>query len=409
MNVRCFCLFLCCVSLAHGQDWNRFRGPNGSGIGNLPVNVPWSTDDYQWHIDLPGAGHSSPVLWQKRLYLTAGDEETGTRSLLSVETETGKIAWKANFPAEKHGKHKLNTFASSTPAVDDKHIYLAWGSPDDSLAMAVNHTGETVWKTSLGPYKAGHGYGVSPIVQGELVILTHEHEGESSILALDRSTGEIRWRVPRKSKATYSTPCVGGGESKGILCSNWTHGITALDPSTGRNLWELDVFNKEHIETAIGSPVTAGGLVFAACGWLGVRQELIAVRPPGNQQEKPEVVYRIERNAPLTTTPLVSGDLLFLWSDQGIVTCAQAATGEIHWRERVGGTYYGSPVATDGKLFCLNADGDVVVLAASTEFRELARISLGQASNSTPAIGPQAIYFRTVNRLYALGEKRPAK
>jgi outer membrane protein assembly factor BamB len=167
------------------------------------------------------------------------------------------------------------------------------------------------------------------------------------------------------------------------------------------------VFDKRHIETPIGSPVVAGDLVLGTCGWLGVRQEVVAVRP-GSADEKTKAaeVYRLDRSAPLCTTPLVQGDLLFLWSDGGMVTCADVQTGKVHWRERVPGSYYSSPVCVGERLYGVSRDGEVVVLAASKRFEVLARNPLGEGSHSTPAVADGRLYVRTFSHLISIGGKK---
>src|SRR5205085_7169232 len=143
-------------------------------------------------------------------------------------------------------------------------------------------------------------------------------DGASSLVALESATGKIRWRVPRRAKATYTTPCVWQPKSgpAEIILTNYEHGVTSIDAKTGKVKWELDVFDKRHVETSIGSPIIAGDLILGLSGWLGVRQEVIAVQ----RGEQPKEVYRITRRIPLSTTPLAVDDLLFLWTDGGMVS-----------------------------------------------------------------------------------------
>ncbi len=392
---------------ATAEQWNRFRGPNGAGVSTATgIPVQWTEDDYNWRIKLPGVGHSSPVLWNDLLVVTCGDEETGKRIVLGIDAATGNERWRREFTSTVYRKHKLNSLASSTPAIDERAVYTCWASPEEFVVIALDHAGKQLWQMPLGPLKTGHGPGVSPIAHGDLVIVPKEHEGDSEIIALDRTTGEVRWRAPRKSKATWSTPCVrrrADGHDELIFVS-WTHGITALDPATGRVNWETDVFDKGHVESTIGSPVLAGDLVLGMSGWLAVRQEVIAVQPSVvNGQTIVERAYTIDRGAPLCTTPLVVGELLFMWADDGIVTCADARSGKIHWRKRVGGTFYASPIAVDGRVYNISADGEVIVVAADAQFNLLARNSLGQPSHSTPAVAGGVMYLRTFTQLFSVG------
>jgi len=391
-----------------GQEWPRFRGPNGTGIGQAKgLPAEWTDNDYLWKVELPGPGHSCPVLWGNKLFLTCGDEETGDRLILAFDTTTGKQLWTRRFPSQTHRKHALNSLASSTPAVDDKGIYVAWATPEEFIVLGLDHDGNTLWRVDLGPYKSGHGFGASPIVVGEAVIIPNEQEGDSCLLALDRGDGSVRWRIPRDSRTTYTTPCVRQTEDgrTEVIFTNFEYGVTAVDAATGEIRWEKAVFPKEPLETAIGSPILADQLVFATSGWLGRSGHVVAVKVPGGDQREPFETYRFNRATPLSTTPLAVNGMVFLWADEGIVTCADLNTQEIHWRRRVGGTYYGSPIYADGKIYCVSADGEVVVLAASPSYQLLGRTLLGEPSNSTPAVAHGRIYLRTVKHLMALGPK----
>lgn len=392
---------------AFGQEWPRFRGPNGSGV-SLATTVPvrWTDEDYNWKVTLPGVGHSSPVLWGEKLFVTSGDDETGKRIVLCIDANTGRQLWSREFPSTRHGKHKLNSFASATPAVDSRHVYTCWGTPEEFVVLALDHSGREVWRADLGSFKGGHGFGVSPIVHDDLLVVPNEHEGDSSLFALDCATGKIRWQVPRESKSTWSTPCVfeRPGLPPELIFVNWTYGITAIDPQSGQVNWQADVFDKGHTESSISSPIVAGDLVLGTSGWLAVRQEVIAVRPGANSQKtQAERVYCIDRGAPLCTTPLVKDDLLFLWADEGIVTCADLATGNVHWTKRIGGTFYASPICVGDNVYNISADGDVVVLAAAKEYNLVARNPLGQSSHSTPAVAHGRIYLRTFTQLFSIG------
>ncbi len=202
------------------------------------------------------------------------------------------------------------------------------------MLLALTHEGKDVWRRDLGPYRAGHGFGSSPIVHEGLVILPCEENGNDSLIAVDAATGKNRWRVERKSRNTYATPCIfqPPGRPAELIAVSYEDGITSLDPATGRRNWDLDAFDKRHDEGAIASPIVHGDLVLGSAGWLSVRYETIAVRP-GGAKGKIETVYKLNRDVPLVPTPVAKDDLLFLWSDRGIVSCCSAQTGENHWRD----------------------------------------------------------------------------
>ena len=398
------------ASSVSAQEWTRFRGPNGSGLGRAEaIPVQWTEADIDWKVSLPGIGHSSPVVWGDRVFVTSGDERTGTRIVQCFYTRDGRCLWSRRFPGEHHRKHSHNSFASATPTVDSRSVYVTWASPKEYLVVALDHDGEVRWRVDLGPFKSSHGFGASPIIHDGLLIVANEQNGPSFIVALDCDTGAIRWKVPRRSKASFSTPCVfqPPQQPAQIVVTNYEHGVTSIEPSSGRINWELDIFDRGHVETAIASPIVAGDLILATCGWMGVRQEVIAVEPP-NQKDRPSPrkVYCIDRGAPLCTTPLAVGKLLFLWSDNGIVTCADVATGGVHWRRRVPGAYYASPVCIDDRLYNVSRDGDVVVLSASRRFEQLARFRLEEGSHSTPAVADGRMYIRTFTHLLAIRGER---
>jgi outer membrane protein assembly factor BamB len=409
--VGSFVLVLLTASPA-APDWPRFRGPNGSGLAPaLDLPARWGEQDYRWKVRLPGVGHSSPVVCGERVFVTCADEKAGTRSALCLHAATGRLLWRRDFPLVKSPRHPDNSAASATPAADDSHVYVCFADPKQYLVLALSHAGREVWRADLGPFRGGHGFGASPVVHEGVVAVPNDQDGPGALLGLDRDTGKVLWRVPRQGKASYSTPCVyrPAGRPAELIFTNYEHGVTGVDPKTGKVNWELDAFAKGHVETPIGSPVVAGDLILAPCGWLGVRQAVVAVRPPRDGEGKPQKVYTLARSVPLCTTPLVKDGLLFLWNERGVVSCADARTGEVHWRERVPGSYYSSPVCLGDRLGNISREGDFVVLAAAKRYGILAVNRLGEGSHSTPAVANGRLYLRTFTHLFAVGGPRLKK
>ncbi len=403
------CIVLCLVVAsfglqATGQEWTRFRGPNGSGISPATtVPAVWTEADYNWKQPLPGLGHSSPVVWGEKLFLTSGDEQSGRRMAVCLHTSNGRILWTQDYATARHEKHELNSFTSATPVVDDQHVYISCSTAEELVVLALDHDGNQSWRRALGPYKSFHGHAASPVICNGLVIVANDQDVQSSLIALDSCTGEVRWKVPRQSTATYSTPCVfraPGGPAE-LIFTNREHGITSIDATTGTANWELDVF---HSDVSVASPITAGGLIIGCCGGVGVKEEVVAVRATGEADvRKPREVYRLEKRTPLVPTPLAFENLLFTWSDEGLVTCADLQSGTIHWQKRVGGKFYGSPVYIGGRLYAVSTGGEAVVVSASRRFELLARNALGEDSYSTPAISGGTMYLRTSSHLISIG------
>ena len=388
------------------QNWTRFRGPNGAGVVPDAIPVQWLESHRKWRTELPGTGHGSPVVFGDRVFLLAGEEDSGRRIPVAVDAATGRLLWQLPTPAAHHRHHRYNTFASSTPAVDAERVYFAWGTPDALTVTALTHDGAPVWVANLGPVKGGHGFGASPIVHGDLLILNNDQDGESSLLALDRRTGKEQWRVARASKRlTYSTPCVrkGPGDREELIFTNWHHGITALDPATGALLWENDVFGKPSPERAIGSPVLAGDLVIGTCGFVTKLKHVVALRPVAGKN-RAEEVWRIERSVPHIPTPLVVDNWIYLWNDQGILTCAEHRTGKVLWSERAGGEGYSSAIAAGGHIYRANRKGEVTVLPADGRFEILATNPLGESCFATPAVSGGRMFLRTERHLLAIAD-----
>ena len=272
-------------SSLEAQEWTRFRGPNGSGESEADgIPVTWGEKDLLWKVKLPGAGHSSPVVWDNRVYVTSTDDDA-SKSVSCFDVADGSDLWKRSFPGKVYPKNTLNGFADATPALDKDHLYLAWTTPEEYTIVALDQqTGKDAWRRNLGPFTAQHGSGASPIVFEDMLIVPNDQDGASSLIALDCATGKTRWTAPRRStKAAYSTPIIYSGQDGSaelILTSN-AHGISSFDPHTGKLNWELPVMEYR----TVGSPIVAGGLIFAACGEGGGGKQMFAVQPPDAAQE----------------------------------------------------------------------------------------------------------------------------
>jgi outer membrane protein assembly factor BamB len=390
---------------AIGQPWARFRGPNGSGESEATtIPAQWTEADYNWRVELAGTGHSSPVVWEEHLYLMSANEADGTRIVQCLNRANGQEVWRRSFPSTTHAKHAFNRYATATPPVDGKRIYLSWATPDAYLVIALDcRTGEELWRRNLGPFVAEHGFGASPIVVDDLLIVPNDQDGPSSVVALDARNGQVRWQLDRRTRKTaYSTPClyqpVEGPPQ--VILTSWAHGITSLELRTGKLHWELPVFQHR----TVSSPIVVGGLIFATAGEGGSGKRL-AVVVPGEPRAgaKPRVAYEYSGPIPYVPMPVARGNLVFLLADAGIVTCLDAPTGEVLWRERIGGRYFASPVRAGDRVYCLAQNGEMVVFAAASEFKLLGRVELGETSHATPAIADGTMYIRTLSRLMSIG------
>ena len=384
------------------DDLTRFRGPDGTGVYTAPaIPVTFSEADYRWQVTLPGSGHSSPVFWGSKLFLTCETRAKSQRCVVCLEADDGRVLWTWKDTYETYRNHRFNSYAASTPAVDAERVYASWISGATFIVLALDHQGNQLWQRRMGDFESRFGAGASPIVLDDVVIMGNDHAGETSFLiGLDAGTGETRWKVPRKSGlASYVTPAVyrpKNGPPEVIFVSP-SQGITGLDPLTGAVNWELDgLFTLK----TVASPVIAGEMVFATSGKGGRGVESAAVRRgDGPSGRKPELAYALDSGLPYVPTPLVFDGHLFLWSDAGVVSCVEAATGKPIWQERVGGEYFSSPICLNGRLYGTTKQGEVVVLKASPQYELLGRSQLPEGSYATPAVVGGCIYFRTFNHL----------
>jgi outer membrane protein assembly factor BamB len=245
---------------------------------------------------------------------------------------------------------------------------------------------------------------VSPIVHGELLIMANEQAGDSSIVALNRLSGEVAWSHPRPSKeVSYATPFVLElpGRAPQLICLGEPGGLEALNPESGESIWSTSSMPQR----TVGSPVYGHGVVLATSGQGGVGKYLRAVDPTGTGDVTGSHIRyeRLEKEfLHYVPTPVVLGEYAYLWCDRGIVCCIELSTGRTIWSERIGGNYSGSPIAIDGRLYGVSEEGEVVVLAAGPEFREFGRSPLGDGSHSTPAVANGRLYLRGFQRLASL-------
>lgn len=406
LRETCFVLSIATLLIAASTDlaanWDRFRGPNGAGQSD-DASIPskWEPGNILWKRPLPGIGHSSPVIWENRLFITSADPKTGAQIVSVYDTRTGSQVWEKQFDADKYHMNGLNSYASSTPAVDAENLYTMWLQDGHVKLVATMHNGNEAWRRDIGPFEETHGFGKSPIVVDDMVYVANDSQAQSAIVALDRKNGEVRWHIPRESGITaFATPCLldPAAKDKLLLAVSTASGLTAIDAKTGKVAWQG--LNDALTERCVSSPIVAGGMVLVSCGQGGNGKLLIAARPDGKEAKE---VYRLEQSIPNVPTPIVAGDLLFLWHDRGLVSCYDLATGKQNYRERVGGDYHSSPIRIGNRIFGVARNGEVVVLAADRKFEVLARNSLNEPCHATPAVANGRLYLRTEASLVCIG------
>jgi len=418
----CLLLVGFCATAADAQEWTRFRGPDGTGIGRakgIPAGIDESS--YTWKVKLPGRGHSSPVLWGNKIFLTcespggtgsaprrgsAGSAGKANRQLVCLSGTDGKVLWTWRDEFTTYRKNGLNSFASSTPAVDAERAYLTWASGGKYFAVAIDHAGKKVWQRELGDFYAKHGAGSSPIVIDGTVLVGKDHAGEASrLFGLDAKTGSTRWKIDRKSgPSSYIVPAIyrpagAGAQAIFISCAE---GVTSVNPADGKVNWRVKC---NFTLKSVASPVVAGGLIFVSAGRGGGGRESAVVRPPGGAR-RASIAYKLDKDVPYVPTPIAVGDYLFVLNDKGVLTCVEPGTGRKLWKEKFTGTHYPSPVCTGGRIYIINNKGEISTVQAASTYKLVATGKLPEGTHATPAVANGCMYIRTFNHLICVGAKK---
>ena len=404
-------LLLALAGVAQAKEWTRFRGPGGSGVSNAKtIPVQFTQADHNWRVELAASGHSSPVIWDGKVFVSSADAENLQWRLECFRASDGRRLWKTSYDLTAYRLHRLNHFASATPAVDEQYVYATIPTPNDVTVLAIDHRGKFAWRRGLGPQLTNFGGASSPIVVGEVVIVVMDSEKDGPgcfIIGLNRKTGKTKWKLARTTgRATFSTPMVyePQGAPPEVIITSTAHGLTSINPRTGKVNWEVANLSENR---CVGSPVLANGNIIATSGSGGGGNRALAITPGGRGGKRaPKIVYEVNRGVSYVPTPIAYGKLLFFWGTNGLVTCVSAENGETFWSERTSGEFWGSPVIVDGKLYSLNVEGALVVVDAAKEFKILARNDLGEGSYSTPAIDNGVMYLRTATHLISVGGKK---
>lgn len=397
------------VATTQAENWTRFRGDNGSGI-SAQKGIPktWSPADHAWNIELPGTGHAAPSIWEDKLFVTSalgtGSEGGRTRTLFCLDSSTGKELWSRMIGMSESHRHLKSSWASSSPTVDGEHVYVAFADWENFFLAAYDFDGNLVWRRNLGPFVSQHGLGVSPIIFENMVIIPNDQDGPSSIIAVNRDNGRTVWSTLRDFQdqgTSYATPILIQSKdgTPQLICSSKTMGVTSLNPNTGRLNWLSGPLPAR----TVASPAYGNGLIVQTCGGGGIGKHLVAVDPNGRGDvSQTHIKYTRTKILPYVPTPIAYKDHLYLWTDQGVISCVEIETGQNIWTERVSEKFSGSPICIDGKLYAISEDGDVVVVSASPQYKYYGKTSLNDPSYSTPAIANGKLYLRTFHRLICL-------
>lgn len=423
------------------KQWPQFRGPFATGIidsTDLPESWNVETgDNIKWKIDIPGLGHSCPVIWNDKLFITTAISSSGTGALkvglygnidsdndtsvhefklYCINKNTGDIIWEklSNKGVPGTKRHTKASHASCTPATNGKYVIAFFGS--DGL-FCYDMNGELIWEKNFGRMNAGPydspntewGFASSPIVHENKVIVQCDFIGESFIASFDIETGKELWRTSRDEISTWSTPnFYNKGDNKQIVVNGWKH-MGGYDFETGKETWKMSGGG----DAPVPVPIIAHDLIYIHNAH-GKYSPIYAIRPNakgditlGKEETSNEYIkWSIKRGAAYMPTDLVYGDYLYNLRMNGVLTCFDAKTGEKIYTERIPEArgITASGIASDGKLYYSTEQGDVFIVKAGSQFEVLAKNSLNDIIMATPAISENILYFRTQFNLIAVGK-----
>lgn len=407
-RITCFAAIACLAGAIHAEDWPEFRGPTGQGHArDAKIPLEWSAkQNVAWKKPIDGLGWSSPVVVSGRIYLTTAvpDAKSGELSLraLCLESKDGTNAWDVEVLRQPKGSpkpHSKNSYASPTPIVADGKVYVHFGHMGTAC---LDLPGKTLWKQTDLKYSPVHGNGGSPILAEDRLIFICDGGDKQFAAALDKTSGKVLWKTPRQFKApkpfAFCTPLLIEVAGKKQVIAPGANAVVAYDPADGKEIWRCDTQGY----STIPRPVFGHGLVFISSGY-DPPSTLMAIRPDGTGDvTKTHVEWQTKKGAPLTPSPLLVGDELYVIADNGTASCFDAKTGKIHWSERVGGGYSSSPLHVGDRIYFQSEDGKMTAIRASTKYEVLGRGDLAEKTLASFAVADDALYARTEKHLYRI-------
>lgn len=430
-----YAAILLLAGVASAENWPSFRGADARGVA-AAAPVKWDVaagENIAWKTEIPGLGHSSPVIWGDRVFVTTAvssdkaavfervlkgarddrqDKSKQEFRLIAIDRKSGKIAWNA-LAAEtvpRVLRHPHNSYASSTAAVDGKRIVAFFGSEG---LFCYSLDGKLIWKKDLGVLDQGAfdvpdyqwGSAASPILWRDTVYLQVDLHKGSFLTAFDAKTGAELWRTARDSKPAWSTPTVIETAGRAELVANGVEHICGYDPKTGKELWRL----KGTSMISVPTPFAAHGLIYVFSGYYRNIRRSYAIRPgaSGDITGSKEAIAWMTEDAPYLSTPVIAGDYLYALSTRGVLSAQNAKTGEALFQQRLGtGTGFSASMLVAGNVvYAVNESGEFYVFHAAPKYDEIAKIEMGETVMATPAIADGTLYVRGEKYLYSIRRK----
>ena len=367
------------------EDWPCWRGPRGDG-SSQETGIPthWGPEEnIAWTAPIPGRGHASPIVWGDRIFIVTCLEDSQERILLAFDRASGRQVWSTvvlKSPLEK--KHRLNSFASSTPATDGKFVYVTFLDQNEMVVAAFDFAGQQRWLVRPGTFSSVHGYCSCPVLFENEVIVNGDHDGDAYLVAIDRADGHTLWKTPRENKIrSYSTPIVRLIDGRTQMILSGSKCVASYDPRDGSRHWII----QGPTEQFVASMVYNGRLLFLTAGFP--EHHLLAIRPDGRGDvTDSHIAWRTEKGAGYVPSPIAVGDYFLVVNDGGVASCFDADSGKRLWMERIGTHFSASPVSAEGLVYFPHDDGKTTIVRPGPKLDIVAENLLGEPTYASPAI-----------------------
>jgi outer membrane protein assembly factor BamB len=403
--------FTCCCAWSHAGNWGHWRGDGGNSVSKdaSPPTTWGPTKNIKWKAVVPGRGSGSPIVWDDNVFVVSAIPTASAAyeyAVICFDRKNGQQKWnKVAATGKPHeGTHSTNGFASASPCTDGERVYAHFGSRG-LYCYTIN--GELLWSRTDFPrmtMRGTFGEGSSPTIAGDLLIVPHDHEGNSSIYAFNKLTGETVWETKRDEPSCWATPLIMKVGEQTQIIMNGQNFARAYELRTGKELWKCGGQTQRPVASAVG----ADGIAYVGSGFRGSFLGAFRATGRGDIESGDAVLWTVNRDTPDIASPLLSGGRLYFHKGKtGMLTCLDAATGTPHYTtSRIPGikSTYSSPVAAAGHVYVTGRAGTTVVLKDSNNFEIVSSNTVGEPVDTTPALVGTELFIRGQNHLFCISE-----
>ena len=361
-------------------------------------------DGVAWTTEIPGEGHSSPIVLGKRIFVTSAVPDTEERLLLCLDRDSGKELWRRTvLTSLLERKHRENSWASSTPATDGQRVFVSFLDGVDAVVAAYDLDGKQLWLARPGQFTSQHGYSSSPVVFEDKVIINGDHDGDAWIAALARDDGRTLWKIDRENKTrSYCTPLIRDLAGRTQMILSGSKCVASYDPRNGQRHWIIDGPTEQFVASIVYNP--KHDMLFMTGGFPA--HHILGIKPDGQGNvTESKIVWRTTKGVSYVPSPISEGDYFVVVSDGGIASCFDAGTGELYWQQRVGPHAHSSIVSANGLVYITTDDGGTTVIKPGKTFEKIAQNTLGEPTSSSPAISDGRVFLRGSKHLFCFGAK----